>query len=114
MQAGQPISITAQDSTDPDLDYLFYRWDWGDGTTLGAYDDNVIITSHTYAAAGTYTIRLTLTDNFGATARKLRAMLRSSSGTHCIVAQRLPDRSPSARVTRIPLLHQPRPRPRLQ
>ncbi len=70
LQAGQPISITAQDSTDPDLDYLFYRWDWGDGTTLGAYDDNVIITSHTYAAAGTYTIRLTLTDNFGATARK--------------------------------------------
>lgn len=78
LQAGQPISITAQDSTDPDLDYIFYRWDWGDGRSLGAYDDNVIITSHTYAAAGTYTVTLTLTDNFGATARKYRA--------HCVRA----------------------------
>jgi PKD repeat protein len=72
LQAGQPISITAQDSTDPDLDYIFYRWDWGDGRSLGAYDDNVIITSHTYAAAGTYTVTLTLTDNFGATAQATR------------------------------------------
>ena len=40
---------------------ISYDWDWGDGTTHSytAYP------SHTYAAAGTYTICLTITDNVG-------------------------------------------------
>jgi len=57
------VSFVGSNSSDPDGIITGYLWDFGDGTssTLG----NV---SHTYAAAGTYTARLTVTDNSGATA----------------------------------------------
>ncbi len=71
-QAGPTASFTSQAS---DLVVSFdgsgssapagvksYAWDFGDGTTgTGAKP------SHTYAAAGTYTAKLTVTDNAGAT-----------------------------------------------
>ncbi len=41
---------------------LSYVWTWGDGTS-----SNVAYPSHTYAAAGTYTICLTITDATGCT-----------------------------------------------
>lgn len=49
-------------SNDPDGTVNSYAWDFGDGTTgTGS------TASHTYAAAGTYPVRLTVTDNLGAT-----------------------------------------------
>jgi serine protease len=49
-------------SNDPDGSIASYAWDFGDGNT-----DSGTTVSHTYAAGGTYTVVLTVTDNEGAT-----------------------------------------------
>lgn len=49
-------------SSDPDGTVTGYAWDFGDGTTIT--DANP---SHTYAAPGTYSVSLTVTDNRGGT-----------------------------------------------
>ncbi|MDH3458376.1 MAG: PKD domain-containing protein, partial [Gemmatimonadota bacterium] len=49
-------------STDPDGTIVSYEWDFGDGAT-----GTGVSPSHTYAAAGTYDVTLTVTDNDGAT-----------------------------------------------
>jgi PKD repeat protein len=40
-----------------------YAWDFGDGSTASG-----VTTAHTFAAAGTYVVRLTVTDSLGRTA----------------------------------------------
>ncbi len=45
-------------STDSDGTVVNYEWNWGDNTTL----DTTANPSHTYVLAGTYTIRLKVTD----------------------------------------------------
>src|SRR3954467_6509485 len=52
-------------STDPDGTIASRSWDFGDGTT--SQDQNP---SHTYLAAGPYTVVLTVTDNAGGTGTK--------------------------------------------
>ena len=49
-------------STDGDGTVVFWSWDFGDGTTSFAQNP-----SHTYAAAGTYTVTLAVQDNDGVT-----------------------------------------------
>jgi PKD repeat protein len=49
-------------STDPDGTIVGWDWDFGDGNTSTQQDP-----THTYAAGGTYTVSLTVTDNDGAT-----------------------------------------------
>ena len=49
-------------SSDPDGSISAYSWTFGDGGTSTAQNP-----SHTYAAAGTYTVPLTVTDDQGAT-----------------------------------------------
>lgn len=51
-------------SSDPDGTIASYAWDWGDATPAGTG----ATANHVYAAAGTYTVKLTVTDNQGATA----------------------------------------------
>src|SRR5918996_1559744 len=60
--AGSASSFDASASTDEDGTVASYVWDFGDGhsDTTGAP-----AASHTYAAPGTYTVTLTVTDNEG-------------------------------------------------
>ncbi|MEM6428699.1 MAG: PKD domain-containing protein [Deinococcota bacterium] len=62
------ISFDASTSTDPDGTIQQYRWDFGDGTGSegGAVDG--VQTSHRYSQAGTFSVRLTVTDDDGASA----------------------------------------------
>ncbi|MDQ6740271.1 MAG: PKD domain-containing protein, partial [Actinomycetota bacterium] len=56
------VEVDGSASTDPDGSVASYAWAFGDGgTAQGA------ATAHTYAAAGTYTVTLTVTDDKGAT-----------------------------------------------
>jgi PKD repeat protein len=50
-------------SSDPDGSISAYSWNFGDNNTSSAQNP-----SHTYAAGGTYTVKLTVTDNRGAMA----------------------------------------------
>ncbi|WP_200961305.1 LamG domain-containing protein [Phycicoccus sp. Soil802] len=56
-------SVNGSTSSDPDGTIASYSWNWGDLTANGSG----ATTSHTYAAAGTYTVILTVTDNLGGT-----------------------------------------------
>lgn len=67
--SGLTCSADGRASVDPDGSITEYAWDFGDGGTgTGAQ------ASHTYAAAGTYTIQLTVTDNLGATGTTTRSV----------------------------------------
>jgi len=59
---GASLSFSGSTSTDSDGTIASYAWDFGD-TQSGTG----VSVSHTYANAGTYTVRLTVTDNGGAT-----------------------------------------------
>ena len=61
-----PLQVTADGSGSTDTDatpIATYRFDFGDGTTVGPQAGPTA--AHTYAAAGTYTTRLTVTDTAG-------------------------------------------------
>ncbi|GII99195.1 PKD domain-containing protein [Sediminihabitans luteus] len=55
------VSVDASASTDPDGSGLTYAWAFGDGATASG-----VTASHTYAAAGTYVVTLTVKDVDGA------------------------------------------------
>jgi PKD repeat protein len=62
------VGVDASASTASDGATLSYAWAWGDGTAAGSGPT----ASHTYAAPGTYTVALTVTDTLGATHRVTR------------------------------------------
>ncbi|WP_457254535.1 PKD domain-containing protein [Pedococcus sp. P5_B7] len=64
------LSVNGTGSTDADGTIASYSWSWGDGTPAGSG----ATASHTYAAAGTYTVGLTVTDNRGATDTTTRSV----------------------------------------
>lgn len=61
--SGLTCNFSAVGSADPDTgDTITYRWVWGDGTP----DSTSTSPGHAFPAAGTYTVRLTVTDGWGA------------------------------------------------
>lgn len=58
---GLTLNVDGSGSTDPDGTIVSHRWDFGDGATASG-----VTASHTYSAAGTYSVALTVTDNKGA------------------------------------------------
>jgi PKD repeat protein len=63
-------SFDGSSSADPDGDVASYAWDFGDGST-----STEVSPGHPYAAAGEYPVRLTVTDNEGATDTVVRTVL---------------------------------------
>ncbi|WP_432949217.1 PKD domain-containing protein [Kribbella sp. CA-253562] len=63
-------------STDPDGTIQSYQWSFGDGATSTAANP-----THQYAAAGTYTVTLTVTDNSGGTGQRTQDVTVTAGGT---------------------------------
>jgi PKD repeat protein len=71
--SGLSVFVDGTASTDPDGTITTYAWNFGDsGTATGT------TANHTYTAAGTYTVRLTVTDNLGGVANTTRTVSVSS------------------------------------
>jgi len=73
--AGTSVSFSGAQSTDPDGTVASFAWSFGDNTSgTGAS------VTHTYAAAGSYTVRLTVTDNVGGTATRDLVIVIATAG----------------------------------
>lgn len=60
--AGEQITFNATSSSDIDGTIVSYAWDFGDGSSgIGA------VVTHSFSVAGSYTVKLTVTDNGGLT-----------------------------------------------
>jgi PKD repeat protein len=67
-------SFDASASSDPDGTVVSYAWDFGDSAAASGRT-----ASHTYPAAGTYTVTLTVTDDAGAPATATRTVTVAAS-----------------------------------
>jgi hypothetical protein len=74
----QAVPLFAFGSSDSDGVIVLYRWDFGDGTAAVFYDSNAV---HTYAAAGNYTLTLTVIDNGGRSSTTTWALAVGSDAT---------------------------------
>ena len=74
------VSFSGAGSNDPDGSIAGYAWTFGDGGTASG-----VSASHTYAAAGTYSAKLTVTDNRGATG-SATTMITATADTSTINA----------------------------
>ncbi|MEO1652891.1 MAG: PKD domain-containing protein, partial [Bacteroidota bacterium] len=68
------VSFNASASTDPDGTIVTYAWDFGDGNSATGVNVN-----NTYSAPGSYTARLTVTDDQGASAESTQVITVSPS-----------------------------------
>lgn len=64
-QAGAPVAVSGSGSGNPIGSITSYAWTWGDGTFSSVGSPAA---SHAYTSAGTFAVKLLVTDNGGATA----------------------------------------------
>ena len=72
-KVGYQIFFKSTGSSDPDGDAIVFKWNFGDGKTSTNANP-----SHAYSSAGTYTVKLTVTDEHGAS---------DSASTSCSVSE---------------------------
>src|SRR5262249_14705687 len=72
--SGLTCSFDGSASHDSDGTITNYAWDFGDGTTPAGATTAGPTVGHMYAAAGTYIVKLTVTDNGGATGIQSKAV----------------------------------------
>ncbi len=65
-EAPHRVAFNAADTADPDNDWLYYRWDFGDGHVRN-FQLGESVAEHRYFEPGTYTATLTVRDGNGAT-----------------------------------------------
>jgi len=70
------LSVNGSASTDADGSIAGYTWNFGDGATATG-----VTASHGYAAAGDYAVKLSVTDDDGATATTVRTVTVASAPT---------------------------------
>ncbi|MFA8344078.1 MAG: collagenase [Rhodothermaceae bacterium] len=89
-QIGQSVNFSSQGSNDPDGSIVEYTWDFGDGTTSNQQN-----ATHTYSTASTFTVKLTVKDNIGATAfvTTTAVIADTSSGGNYISSETEPNNS---------------------
>ena len=73
--AGNPVAFSGAGSSDADGTIAGYAWDFGDGQTGTGQS-----ATHSYSSAGSYTARLTVTDDKGATASATAGVTVTPSG----------------------------------
>jgi len=84
---GSPVRFDGSTSSDPDGTIVSYNWSFGDGAS-----GTGTIVQHPYASIGTYTVRLTVTDNDGAT----------NTATQQVTVTAAPNQAPVASFTYSP------------
>jgi PKD repeat protein len=75
------VDLDASASSDSDGALIDYAWDFGDGALVSG-----VTASHTYAAAGSYTVQLTVTDDAGGVGTATATVTVLSSGSSGIVS----------------------------
>jgi PKD repeat protein len=70
-ESGLQVTVNGTGSNDADGSIAAYEWDWGDGS---AHSFGATPTAHVYSAPGTYSVKLTVTDNLGATGTQTQSV----------------------------------------
>ena len=81
--SGLTVAFDGRGSTDSDGTVSAYMWDFGDGSTDPVTTST---TNHSYASAGTYPVKLTVTDDDGATNSIIKNVTVSAAGPVALVS----------------------------